>query len=346
MTHLRQALPAAALLAALAGCTTSSPSPTSGPVEITPDGSPPTATTEQGKVQAFMLRGNVVLGHESNSIQPCGSSQQYWLNTPITDRQAIAQITRPGYEPMYGEFIGYLEPAPDEGFAAAYDGRFQVKQINLISAEMLGGCQRPPHATRAFGNEPGWVIELDDDKANLIRPGQQRQQQVITSKEIVAGRQHYQGQGFSLTLTKGQCNDTMSDSLFGWQATLNWQGSNYKGCATLGATDITQHWSGRYQGTSYIDNTPVLITTVTLNPDHSATTRYDYPSGEPSLNEVGFWQQASDNTVQVVMTQHQGRRLISERVFTFDDNRITVKEETVNGQTFSLGGDGLSLERQ
>ncbi|MGF1713582.1 hypothetical protein L4D08_01570 [Photobacterium chitinilyticum] len=346
MTQLRRALPAAVLLTLLAGCSTSSTSPASTPIEPTHDDGASAVSTEHGKVQAFMLRGNVILGHESNSIQPCGSTQQYWLNTPIADRKALAQITRPGYEPLYGEFIGFLEPAPEEGFAAAYDGRFNVKQINLISAEMLGGCQQLPHSTRAFGHEPGWVIELDGDKASLLRPGLQSQQQAITSKSIITGKQHYQGQDFSLHLTKGQCNDTMSDSLFGWQAKLNWQGSSYQGCATLGATDITLSWSGRYQGISYINNNPVLTTTVILNPDHSATTRYDYPSGEPSLNETGFWQQGSDNTVQVVMTKHQGRRLISERVFTLEDNQITVKEETVNGQTFNLGGDGLSLKKQ
>ncbi len=89
---------------------------------------------------------------------------------PIADRKALAQVTRPGYEPMYGEFIGFLEPAPEEGFAAAYDGRFNVKQINLISSEMLSGCQRPPHATRSFGNEPGWVVELDAIRPTCFAP--------------------------------------------------------------------------------------------------------------------------------------------------------------------------------
>lgn len=346
MTHLQQALPASALLMLLAGCSAPSPSTTSSPVEVTQADSAPTMAAEQGKVQAFMLRGTVVLGHESSSIQPCGSTQQYWLNTPLADRQSLAQITRPGYEPMYGEFIGSLEPAPAEGFAADYDGRFNVKQINLISAEMISGCHQLPHTTRAFGHEPGWVVEVDGDKASLIRPGQQRQQQAITNKHIQAGKQRYQGEDFTLELAKGQCNDTMSDSLFGWQANLKWQGREYQGCATLGATDITLNWAGRYQGTSYINGSPVLTTTVTLHPDHSATTRYDYPSGEPSLNETGFWQQAGENAVQVVMAKHQGRRLISTRVFAFDGNQITAKEETVNGQTYSLGGDGLSLKKQ
>ncbi|WP_299017321.1 hypothetical protein [uncultured Photobacterium sp.] len=342
MTHLRQATPAAILLALLAGCTTTS---TSEPVNITPAGNQQ-ATADGSKVQAFMLRGTVVLGHESNSIQPCGSSKQYWLSTPLADRQALAAITHPGYAPMYGEFIGYLEPAPAKGFAADYDGRFQVKQINLISAEMSQGCAQLPHTTRAFGHEPGWVVEIDGDQANLLRPDNQRQQQAITDKHILTGQQRYQGEVFQLDLTKGRCNDTMSNSLFGWQANLRWEGNNYRGCATLGATDITLHWIGRYQGTSYSGGNPTLTTTVTLKPDHTATTRYDYPSGDPSTHETGFWQQVSDNSVQVVMTKHQGRRLISERRFVLDGDRITTREETVNGQTYSLGDNGLVLKKQ
>ena len=344
MTLLRHPLTAAALLALLAGCATSSP-PT-GSTAAAGTSAPPAAADNDGKVQAFMLRGTVVLGHESNSIQPCGSSQQYWLNTPLADRQAIAAITRPGYEPMYGEFIGYLEPAPSEGFAADYDGRFNVKQINLLSAEMTRGCHQPRHTTRAFGLEPSWVVEIDGQTASLLRPGLPPKQQAITAKNIIAGQQHYQGPDFSLALSKGRCSDTMSDSLFGWQASLEWQGREYRGCATLGTTDITLGWTGRYQGSSSIDGKPVLTTTVILNPDHSATTRYDYPSGEPGLEETGFWQQAGDNTVQVVMTRHQGRRLLSKRVFTLDGDRLTAREEIINGQTYSLGSEGLSLKKQ
>lgn len=342
MTHLRQALPAIALMTLLTGC--SSPS-TSEPVDITPADSQQ-ADANGNKVQAFMLRGSVVLGHESYSIQPCGSTKQYWLTIPPTERQALADITRPGYEPMYGEFIGYLEPAPADGFAADYDARFQVKQINLISAEMTQGCAQTPHQTRAFGHEPGWVVEISGNQASLLRPDNQRQQQIISKKRIQSGLQHYQGDAFQLDLTKQQCNDTMSDSLFGWHAELSWEGNSYRGCATLGSVDITRHWVGRYQGTSYIGGNPALTTTVTLNPDHSATTRYDYPSGDPSTHETGFWQQASDNTVQVVMTKHQGRRLISQRLFTLDGDRLTTREETVSGQTYSLGNDGLSLKKQ
>ncbi|MGF1680852.1 COG3650 family protein [Photobacterium minamisatsumaniensis] len=329
-----------AVLTLLAGCA-SNPTPQ-------PDTASPTTQSpaEDGKVQAFMLRGNVVIGHENRSIQPCGSSQQYWLQLPSSTQQDINTITRPGYEPMYGEFIGFLEPAPEDGFAAGYDARFTVKQINLLSSEMRQGCQQPPRTTRAFGNEPGWSIEIEDGQATLLRIGQAEAQQNITTQHIQSGQQQYSGKDFSLVMTKNTCSDTMSDSLFGWQAKLNWQGKQYQGCATVGATDVTKGWVGQYQGTSMMGETPTLTTTIELKPDHSAVTRYDYPSGEPSLKESGFWQQVSPTQVKVTMVSLQGRRLISERLFTFDNSALTTQEETINGQTFPLSGNGLELERQ
>ncbi|PSW19356.1 hypothetical protein C9I98_13390 [Photobacterium sanctipauli] len=339
MTLQRSAFASLALLTLLTGCA-------EGPVSqqaATPTTSQPEDTAEAGKVQAFMLRGNVVLGHESRSIQPCGSSQQYWLQLPLSMQQDVDAITRPGYEPMYGEFIGFLEPAPEVGFAAGYDAVFKVKQLNLLSNEMRQGCQQPPHATRVFGNEPGWTVEVKDGQASLLRIGHDTELQAVTEQQSQSGQQRYAGKDFNLVMTKGQCNDTMSDSVFGWQAKLEWQGQQYQGCATLGSSDATRGWVGQYQGTSMMGDTPLFTTTIKLNPDHSATTEYDYPGDEPSLNETGFWQQTSATQVKVTMVSHQGRRLISERLFTLEDGQLTTQEETINGQTFPLGGAGLVL---
>ncbi|CAG18573.1 COG3650 family protein [Photobacterium profundum] len=366
MTHprMRTALPIAALIA-LTGCSTSTPSSsTSGMIDLTPPkeetqlGSISTTTAntdtvnantqtnDSGKVQAFMMRGMVTLGHESNSIQPCGSTQQYWLTTAISDRSALEKITQNGYQAMYAEMIGFLEPAPAEGFATSYDGRFTVKQINMISAEMSGGCKQQPHTTRAFGNEPGWAAEIKNKQVTLIQMGKERQSQAITSTSSISGKQQYTGSDFNLTLTKAQCNDTMSDALFGWQSTLEWQGKQFKGCATIGATDVTLNWIGEYQSSAQATKNTGLTTTLVLNPDHSATTTYAYTNGDNSLVETGFWQQASQDTVQVMMTRHQGRRLNGERFFTLDGNTLITTEEVVNGQTYSLGSNGLQLEKQ
>ncbi|WEM42365.1 hypothetical protein PTW35_00380 [Photobacterium sp. DA100] len=340
---IRRQLPLAPIAGALllAGCASQ---PSSGPTPEEIALTTPEVATSSGKVQAFMLRGQVILGHESRSIQPCGSTQQYWLHLPAGDLPAANAVTPPGYEPMYGEFIGHLEPAPEEGFAADYNARFNVKQINLLSAEMRQGCQQPPRKTWAFGNEPGWSIEVAGETVSLSRIGYPTQQQAINSRDIRSGQQVYQGRDFTLTMTQAQCNDTMSDALFGWQATLDWQGTKYTGCATLGATDTTQHWVGTYQGHSDL-GAAVLTTTLSLLPDHSAITAYSYSNGQPGLEEKGFWQQAGDGKVKVTMAQYQGRRLISERLFRREDGQLSTRQEIINGETYELGDNGLTLDK-
>ncbi|MGR5066188.1 COG3650 family protein [Photobacterium sp. DNB22_13_2] len=325
----------------LAGCASD---PATGPTPEEEALTTPEVATSSGKVQAFMLRGQVIFGHESRSIQPCGSTQQYWLHLPAGDLPAANAVAPRGYEPMYGEFIGYLEPAPEEGFAADYDARFNVKQINLLSAEMRQGCQQPPRKTRAFGNEPGWSIEIAGDTASLSRISYPAQQQTISSRDISSGQQTYKGRDFTLTITQAQCNDTMSDALYGWQSTLTWQGTEYSGCATLGATDVTQHWVGQYQGHSDLGAT-VLTTTLNLLPDHSAVTEYSYSDGQPGLSEKGFWQQAGDGKIKVTMAQYQGRRLISERLFTREEGQLSTRQEIINGETYELGESGLALDK-
>ncbi|OAN16933.1 hypothetical protein A3K86_08320 [Photobacterium jeanii] len=339
------ALPLVAL-SLLAGCS-SQPSSTATSETATHSDNNQTMTTGSGdKVQAFMMRGMVTWGHESYSIQPCGSTKQYWIVFPATDHGAIREAAPYNYEPMYSEVIGYLEPAPEDGFAADYDGRFVVKQTNLLSAEMRGGCQFDPHYTRAFGMEPDWDLQIQQNQVIFSRLGEKSQPQAITQQNATSGQQQYQGKNFSLTLTKGHCNDTMSSSLYGWRSELNWQGKTYRGCATLGATDVTATWVGQYRTPADVTNTPGLTTVLLLKPDHSAITRYEYDSDEPALQEQGIWQQIDDEHVKVIMTSHQGRRLLSERVFELDGERLIARDEVINGNRYSLGDGGLQLERQ
>ena len=48
----------------------------------------------------FMLRGTVIIGHESQSIQPCNSDQQYWINLSPAQWQAGTDIQSSPYQPM------------------------------------------------------------------------------------------------------------------------------------------------------------------------------------------------------------------------------------------------------
>ncbi|WP_318475034.1 hypothetical protein [Photobacterium leiognathi] len=121
------------------------------------------------------------------------------------------------------------------------------------------------------------------------------------------------------------------------------------GCASwlpsslsFGGDESNSTWVGEYQSAPEMG----LTTHLSLKGDHTATTTYEYTNGDPSLKENGNWQALSDTQLQVNMTSHHG--LNSERIYTFDPSKqqLTATEETVNGQKYHLGTNGLVLTKQ
>lgn len=123
--------------------------------------------------------------------------------------------------------------------------------------------------------------------------------------------------------------------------------STLTGCASwlpssFGGDDSNSAWVGEYQSQPEMG----LTTLLSIKNDHSATTTYQYTNGDPSLVENGNWQALNDTQLQVNMTSHHG--LNSERIYTFLPSKmqLTATEETVNGQKYHIGNDGLVLTKQ
>lgn len=290
--------------------------------------------------QRFMLRGEVTLGHEVRAITPCGSNTQYWLDLPATLDQGGQALTMGPYQNVYGELIGeFVQPAYD-GFAADYPATFKVTQLNLMSVE-IDGCNQPRNRTVASGNEPFWSVSIDGNTLKYQQPGVEAEQFTLIGHDISSAARVYRADGATLTLRPALCNDTMSDSIYGWTSTFTKGNQTLNGCATLAADDPTLHWVGEYQGVTNIGGNS-LTTTLALNPDHTATTRYTQ-AGEDAVEETGIWQQISQDKVQVMMTRHQGQYLVSERLFTRQGFTLNADKETINGQEYSLGPEGLTL---
>ncbi|WP_074928113.1 COG3650 family protein [Enterovibrio norvegicus] len=290
--------------------------------------------------QRFMLRGNVTLGHEVSAISPCGSKNQYWLELDANLAQKGTMMTPSPYASIYGEVIGeFVQPASD-GFAADYPAVFKVSQLNLISAE-IDGCKQARNNTVAAGNEPSWSVSIEGNTLHFNPLGGTPARFALSDRSLTPTTRTYTANGATLTLDAKICNDTMSDSLYGWTATFDRNGKTYKGCATLSADDPTQTWVGNYQGVTRLGSTS-LSTTLTLNADHSAKTTYQ-EAGESPIEETGVWQQVNDREAHVMMTRHQGRFLVSERVFTRNGFSLHADSEVVNGRKYRLGKEGLSL---
>ncbi|MDP2491694.1 hypothetical protein Q8W38_20295 [Vibrio splendidus] len=325
---------------ALQGCVTAPDAPQKPEL-------PPATLDEPLSIQpqTFIMRGQVVVGHESRTFTPCGSQQQYWLDlTPELALEAQGLSTRP-YQALYGELIGHLTVPSQTGYNADFTARFVVDQVNILTAENPDRCDQPLRSTRVFGNEPFWSASFDKDQLKYTKMGEQPQLLDIESSRTTPSSRDYQLEGKAaqgkLNLTKESCSDGMSDSIYGWHAKLNLNDSNYNGCATVSNQDPTLDWSGLYFASS-TQNTGFSIN-LELNDDHSAITTYSYSNGDPSIVEQGFWQQLNQNQVQVVMTRHQQQYLISERIFTLDNGKLVAEKEKVGNVVYPIANGGLVL---
>ncbi|KJY81630.1 membrane protein [Vibrio galatheae] len=293
------------------------------------------------KVPTFIMRGEVVLGHEVRSITPCGSQQQYWLDLSDDKFQQALTLVRSPYAPLYGEVVGHLTTGQTDGFVSDYSARFVVESVNILSAENPKRCNQAAKPTTAFGNEPSWSVSFANNQLIFQTPGNEQQSLALTSSRIEPDRRRYQFERGSLELKQNSCVDGMSDSLYGWSATLNLDDTRYKGCATLSNQDATQSWVGEYRASSTKSSN--FSVTLKVFPDHSAITRYGYSTGESDSVESGFWQQLNPNQIQVVMTHHQQQPLLSQRIFTRDGKQLSANQEKVGNLIYPIADGGLTL---
>ncbi|PFG58758.1 putative lipoprotein [Vibrio sp. ES.051] len=314
--------------------------PPSGPETLT---APPARLDKPTTIQpqTFMLRGKVVVGHESQYIMPCGSDKQYWLQLSPQQSQRAIKLTSEPYQTMYGEMIGHLNPPGIDGFSADFDANFVVEQVNFLTAENPNRCGQPNNPTRVFGNEPSWSASFESRGLTFQKMGEEAENLAIQSSQIQPRQRTYQLQDGELRLTENLCSDTMSDTLYGWKATLKHDGDTYQGCGMASNVDASLKWANTYVATS--TQSQGFEVSMTLNSDHSAMTKYSYANGQAPLVERGYWQQLSPSQVQVVMTHHQQQRLMSERLFTREGNQLTATKEKVGNMVYPIADGGLVL---
>ncbi|MCW8348429.1 hypothetical protein MD535_20810 [Vibrio sp. ZSDZ65] len=336
MSRLSLAVPLVLILQACSSFNTTSNEATTTPLRA--ELSRPETITPQ----SYVLRGQAIVGHESRTIQPCGSTQQYWLELPKEAREAAEKLSRTPYQALYAEVIGHLEAPSHRGFDSDYTGRFVVKQVNLITAENPNRCDQPLRPTQVLGNEPFWHLKFNTSKmAQFSQMGNDPQTLELESKQITQNTRRYEFDDANLTMSNKLCNDTMSDSVYGWSAALVMDDQPRQGCATVSNRDRTLSWVNTYTAQS-TENTGFTVS-MTLNADHTAITRYDYADQSPATEERGFWQQLNDQQVQVVMTRHQQQYLVSQRIFTQEEGSLVATEEKVGNILYPISNGGLRL---
>lgn len=293
------------------------------------------------EVQPYILSGEVSFKDNGYVIQACNSQTQYWLELPASILAQLNQLKADSHTSFYAELFGALKPTPTKGNSSAYIARFVVSDFNQISSEMGNQCQRSHTAVRAFGNEPSWNITIEKGMATETNMDNSQTNSAINNSNSNQTQRRYQFGKSTLTLDKETCQDTMSGALFSWSANVNTQDKTLKGCAALASQNDSVTYTGIYQSQGYTNG---LSTQLELNSDHTATTRYIYQNGDPSLIEHGFWQQANGQQLHVVMTQHQDKSVVSQRLFTIRGFELRTDKEQINNQIYPLG-QRLELNR-
>ena len=124
--------------------------------------------------------------------------------------------------------------------------------------------------------------------------GYPKQELDLQSSKLQQERRRYTFSNGHLELNQQSCTDTMSDSLYGWSASLSLSDKNYRGCATLSNQDPSLSWAAIYQAKSTKNS--AFSVSLTLNPDHTASTTYSYQNGGEDTVEKGFLAAAKQPT--------------------------------------------------
>lgn len=319
----------------LAACTSVSqtPNPSSTASLDKPDSIQP---------QMFMLRGDVTIGAQTQTLTPCGSQQQFELQIPANLKTDAEQVAIAPYEPMYAEVLGYLIPPSQTGYNGDYAGKFVVTQINTLNGKEKDRCHLYPLPTRAFGTEPtSWSAQFAD-KGVVFAPAVGTQQTLPIDGGQLSGQQRtYQLKGGSVQLKAASCINKTASALYGWQAQLTIGEQQYQGCAVLGNTDTSLNWSGIYYASSTTNSG--FSVSMQLGQDHTAITRYSYTNGDPDVVEKGYWQPLNSDQIQVVMTRHQQQYLVTERIFTRSGEQLKATQEKVGTTVYPIASGGLVL---
>jgi len=229
---LRPALLALAVLATLSACGKSEPeapvaeapaaastAPVAEPMDFPPD------------LPLSRFRGQAVMGKDGYGLTVCGDTRQLVVGFS-PEAQAVVD--------------GFLAGGAKEFFLDGWgttdaQARPQFSSIERIYTEGPGCDEKDMGLSlfRARGNEPFWAVDVSPSGVKLERPDQPGLVAEYQPLEKMDGG----GRRFAATtdqgplelvLTPGKCSDGMSDTVYGWNATLTLGGTEMKGCAFAG----------------------------------------------------------------------------------------------------------------
>lgn len=289
--------------------------------------------------QPIMIKGMVTLTSQSQNIQICGSDKQYWLNVSAKQWEASKVITAQTEDPIYGELVGHFEKPPVGGLASHYPARFVVSHINQLSVNEKINCQQShPSTTSIFASSnkektQPWLLQVSDKAMILNTKNKKNAQYIITDHDVTSNKQSYIANDLTFNMERKFCYSNNRKSLYGWSSEIIIKNEHHQGCALLSPKDTTAKWAGHYQNIKQPNNLSIHLN---LQADHSATTTYQNKHSTEKVVETGVWQKLNNNQIHVLMSRYQDQYMISERIFTDEEEAIHTSKEKVNGIEYPL----------
>jgi len=186
------------------------------------------------------LFGFMTWGHENRSFRTCSGDREGWVVDAMKD-VSIADLyeefaTGP-YAPVFMDVEGRWFEASGEGLQAEFDDAIEITAVHRVEREGFG-CSLDVESLvfRAFGNEPGWRLDVRPDGATLT--SMNLEERVEFSGDGRLSNQQYEFENdeyrMSVTYLEIPCRDSMSGSYFSHQVEMRIGDQRYPGCAVPG----------------------------------------------------------------------------------------------------------------
>ena len=170
------------------------------------------------------FQGIIKRNQEQIEFTRCDDTETLPLKLDDADLEEISPMLAQAEQGLYAAF--YALPAENA------DSPIAVKHLNLASVEM-NGCERDLPKRIAFGTEPFWSANLEGNTLEFRQFGLQNASFIATDLYYDGQYMQLNGDRFSLRLSRTQCQDQMSDTLYGWQAELGIDDQIFTGCGQL-----------------------------------------------------------------------------------------------------------------
>ncbi|GDY25291.1 membrane protein [Agarivorans sp. Toyoura001] len=285
---------------------------------------------------ATQLTGQLQLNKQGAIFTPCQGSSQYWVDFSSADKQLLERFA--DNSQLHVEMMGRFDNVSKQAPQADYIAKIVPESWQYLASEGPG-CEFSVSELSAWGNEPSWRIDVEENKI-LLSTMSGAANQAITRSGIDKGVHFWQaGADLYLSVTKQQCMDTMADSVYSYTAELTYKGKVYQGCARRPFEQHVDLLAGYYQVKLPTASGSGRVVDLTLNGDFSAQLQNTYLEQDKSFVEKGYWYPLNQTSLEFTVSQSRNQQVKSDMIFDWDGRLLRLR----NPESQQQGSAGLNM---